>query len=145
MAVLTSSDNSVEKKRVPLSKEPVIIGRHPDCNIHIDDGSVSRHHAQVSFDGGSYFLQDLNQQKTLVGLVRGVLVRLELVGNDATKALVSWVVIILKELMRSKRVRWQFMGECGGRKSADTVQYRRTIVGAGLVMRSQMRSSSRLS
>lgn len=62
MAVLTSSDNSVENKRVSLSKEPVIIGRHPDCNIHIDDGSVSRHHAQVSFDGGSYFLQDLNSR-----------------------------------------------------------------------------------
>lgn len=62
MAILTSSDNAVLKKRFTLNKEPVIIGRHPDCDIHIDDGSVSRHHAQISCESGNYFLQDLNSR-----------------------------------------------------------------------------------
>ncbi len=62
MAILTSNDNSVLKKRFNLQKEPVIIGRHPDCDVHIDDGSVSRHHAQVTFEGGNYFVQDLNSR-----------------------------------------------------------------------------------
>ena len=62
MALLTSNDDSVIKKRFSLGKEPVIIGRHPDCDVHIDDGSVSRHHAQVTFDGGQYYVQDLNSR-----------------------------------------------------------------------------------
>lgn len=62
MAVLTSNDDSILKKRYPLGREPVIMGRHPDCDIHIDDGSVSRHHAQVTYEGGNYFLQDLNSR-----------------------------------------------------------------------------------
>jgi serine phosphatase RsbU (regulator of sigma subunit)/pSer/pThr/pTyr-binding forkhead associated (FHA) protein len=62
MAILTSNDDSVLKKRFNLQKEPVIIGRHPDCDVHIDDGSVSRHHAQVTFEGGNYFVQDLNSR-----------------------------------------------------------------------------------
>ncbi len=62
MAVLTSNDDSVVKKRFSLTKEPVIIGRHPDCDIHIDDGSVSRHHAQVTYEGGQYYVQDLNSR-----------------------------------------------------------------------------------
>ena len=45
-----------------MGKDPIVIGRHPDCDIHIDDGSVSRHHAQVTFEDGQYFLQDLNSR-----------------------------------------------------------------------------------
>ena len=45
-----------------MQKEPVVIGRHPDCDIHIDDGSVSRHHAQVTYEGGQYYVQDLNSR-----------------------------------------------------------------------------------
>ncbi|MFK7769821.1 MAG: SpoIIE family protein phosphatase [Mariniblastus sp.] len=62
MAVLTSNDDSVVKKRFSLQKDPVVIGRHPDCDIQIDDGSVSRHHAQVTYDGGQYYVQDLNSR-----------------------------------------------------------------------------------
>lgn len=62
MAILTSEDQAVQKQRCPLGNDPVIIGRHPDCDVHIDDGSVSRHHAQVTFDGGQYYLQDLNSR-----------------------------------------------------------------------------------
>jgi len=62
MAMLLSNDQSVLKKRFELSKDPVIIGRHPDCDVHIDDGSVSRHHAQVTFESGQYYVQDLNSR-----------------------------------------------------------------------------------
>jgi sigma-B regulation protein RsbU (phosphoserine phosphatase) len=62
MAVLTSSDSSVVNKRFVLGSEPAIIGRHPDCDVPIDDGSVSRHHAQVTLEEGQYFVQDLNSR-----------------------------------------------------------------------------------
>ena len=62
MATLTSTDPSVVNKRLKLGDEPVILGRHPQCEVHIEDGSVSRRHAQVTFDGGHYFLSDLNSR-----------------------------------------------------------------------------------
>ena len=62
MAILTSTDQSVVKKRFTLGADPVILGRHPECEVHIEDGSVSRRHAQVTFDDGHYFLSDLNSR-----------------------------------------------------------------------------------
>jgi serine phosphatase RsbU (regulator of sigma subunit)/pSer/pThr/pTyr-binding forkhead associated (FHA) protein len=45
-----------------LKNTPVIIGRHPECDIQIDDASVSRHHARITLDGGHFYLQDLNSR-----------------------------------------------------------------------------------
>lgn len=62
MAVISSSDDSVINKNVELSGDPITIGRHPECAIQIDDGSVSRHHAKVTNVDGVYFLEDLNSR-----------------------------------------------------------------------------------
>jgi len=62
MAILTSADDSVLKKKFALSDKPVILGRHPGCEIHIDDASVSRQHARVIYDQGDYFIEDLNSR-----------------------------------------------------------------------------------
>ena len=62
MAILTSTDQTVQNRRCALGKDPVIIGRHPDCDIHIDDASVSRRHAKVTFEGGQYYLHDLQSR-----------------------------------------------------------------------------------
>ena len=35
------------------------IGRSPDCDIFLDDVTVSRHHAVVSEQGGSFVIEDL--------------------------------------------------------------------------------------
>ena len=62
MAVLSSSDESVINKTFRLTDDPVIIGRHPECSIQIDDGSVSRHHAKVTNSDGIWFLEDLDSR-----------------------------------------------------------------------------------
>ena len=62
MAVLSSSDDSVIKKNYRLSSDPVVIGRHPECSIQIDDGSVSRHHAKVTSVDGAWYLEDLGSR-----------------------------------------------------------------------------------
>ena len=36
-----------------------VIGRHPDCGIQLDSNMVSRHHAEVIFDGQKHYLKDL--------------------------------------------------------------------------------------
>ena len=62
MAILTSVDEAVVKKKYTLAKDPVVMGRHPECDLHIDDGSVSRRHAQVVFRDGNYFVEDLDSR-----------------------------------------------------------------------------------
>ena len=62
MAILTSADESVVKKQFHLGSEPVIIGRHPECDVHIEDGSVSRRHAQITYEDGHFFVSDLNSR-----------------------------------------------------------------------------------
>lgn len=53
--VYLSDDNQAVHE---LSEETMTIGRLPDNTIQIEDGSVSSHHAEITFDGGSYQLHD---------------------------------------------------------------------------------------
>ncbi|MCH2181371.1 MAG: SpoIIE family protein phosphatase [Mariniblastus sp.] len=62
MAILTSVDESVIRQRVHLGRQTIVIGRHPECDIVIDDASVSRHHANISNDNGTFFVMDLESR-----------------------------------------------------------------------------------
>lgn len=62
MAILSSADDSVIKKNFRLTDESVLIGRHPECAIQIDDGSVSRHHARVTPVDGAWFIEDMGSR-----------------------------------------------------------------------------------
>jgi len=57
LIVTTAEGNEVSHD---LTESQITIGRLPDNMIHIDDGSVSSHHAQLTESGGDYILQDLN-------------------------------------------------------------------------------------
>lgn len=43
----------------PLATGETVLGRLPECAIHLPSNVVSRRHARVIHDGGSYFLEDL--------------------------------------------------------------------------------------
>jgi serine phosphatase RsbU (regulator of sigma subunit)/pSer/pThr/pTyr-binding forkhead associated (FHA) protein len=62
MASLTVNNGPETNKRYELSTTPCVMGRHPECNVVIDIGAVSRHHAQIVFEGGKYFVEDLNSR-----------------------------------------------------------------------------------
>ena len=62
MAILTSSSNRITKKRFSLQGKKVTIGRHPECDIHIDDSSVSRMHAVIDYRNDCYYLEDLDSR-----------------------------------------------------------------------------------
>ncbi len=62
MAILTSVSDSVEKKTFRLAEGSVTIGRHPECDLHINDGSVSRQHATVDFRDDAYYVEDLDSR-----------------------------------------------------------------------------------
>ena len=46
-------------QRVALGERITTVGRLPECTITIDDGNVSREHAQISPGGGGYVVADL--------------------------------------------------------------------------------------
>ena len=47
-------------RRVPLSAEPLVIGRSSKSAIQLDEQSVSRRHCEVTFEDGRYVVRDLD-------------------------------------------------------------------------------------
>ena len=62
MASFTVNNGPDAGRRHDVGTGTCVMGRHPDCHIVIDIGAVSRHHAQLVYDGGRYFLEDLNSR-----------------------------------------------------------------------------------
>lgn len=53
-------------RRLELSpREPVIFGRAADCQVVLDDETVSRRHASIGFARGEYVLEDLGSKNGL--------------------------------------------------------------------------------
>lgn len=48
--------------QIPLRGERAILGRHPNCEIVLDDVAVSRNHAQILESHGTFFLEDLRSR-----------------------------------------------------------------------------------
>src|SRR5580658_3529 len=51
--------NSNMGQRYPLSDSPVVLGRGEDCDVRINDHSVSRRHARIEPNPEGYFAIDL--------------------------------------------------------------------------------------
>ena len=49
-------------ERFPLVKERTVIGRHPSCDIVIEESAASRHHAAVTFTGTGFAIEDLGSR-----------------------------------------------------------------------------------
>lgn len=49
-------------ERFELNQDEISIGRHPDCNIVVDAGAVSRFHAKVIRDGEQFTVHDLGSR-----------------------------------------------------------------------------------
>ena len=62
MPFLTSVDASVVKKQFEILSRPVVIGRHPECDVVIDEVSVSRRHAQIVKENGNFYIEDLSSR-----------------------------------------------------------------------------------
>ena len=45
--------------RIPLDQALVTLGRHPESAIFLDDVTVSRRHAEISYTGGRYLIRDV--------------------------------------------------------------------------------------
>lgn len=52
--------NDEDVMTVDLDKECHVVGRHEECDIHIDNLGVSRQHARFMRSGAFYYVEDLN-------------------------------------------------------------------------------------
>jgi serine phosphatase RsbU (regulator of sigma subunit)/pSer/pThr/pTyr-binding forkhead associated (FHA) protein len=62
MAALQTIEGLESGQVFPLEKDSIILGRHPECDIVLDSGAVSRQHARVFQDGGRFYVQDLHSR-----------------------------------------------------------------------------------
>ena len=47
---------------IELAGNRMVLGRHPNCEIVLDDAAVSRHHAQILQSHGNFYLEDLRSR-----------------------------------------------------------------------------------
>ncbi len=62
MAVLKLVSGGPVGQMLPVTGERVLLGRHPTCQIVLDNAAISRHHAQILESHGEYFLEDLRSR-----------------------------------------------------------------------------------
>jgi len=62
MPLLTTENGPETGRLYQLDSSTTVIGRHPECDVVVDVGAVSRHHAQVVEIGGSFYVEDLNSR-----------------------------------------------------------------------------------
>src|SRR6476660_7445074 len=62
VAVLMVINGSCPGPLVELAGERMVMGRHPSCQIVLDNAAVSRNHAQILESHGTYFLEDLRSR-----------------------------------------------------------------------------------
>ena len=62
MAQLRLIQGAAQEAVYPLVKDCTILGRHPNCDIVLEVGAVSRQHARIIKDESGYCLEDLNSR-----------------------------------------------------------------------------------
>ena len=62
MAVLHVIRGQSSLPSIPIIRECTVLGRHPDCELVLDNIAISRQHAQILESHGSYFLEDLRSR-----------------------------------------------------------------------------------
>lgn len=62
MALLKLIRGGAVGQMLPLNGERTVLGRHPSCQIVLDNAAVSRQHAQILENHGTYYLEDLRSR-----------------------------------------------------------------------------------
>jgi serine phosphatase RsbU (regulator of sigma subunit) len=70
MAVLLAIQGLPQGEILTLEKETTILGRHPECDIVLDAGAISRQHARILTAGDEFYVEDLGSRNGT--LVNGV-------------------------------------------------------------------------
>lgn len=78
--------NGTEPGRVyRLDRDAAVMGRHPDCDIVLDQGAVSRQHARVTAANNEFYVEDLGSRNGTLVNGQAVSGRRRLYDNDQVK------------------------------------------------------------
>jgi sigma-B regulation protein RsbU (phosphoserine phosphatase) len=85
MAFLRALNGPEPGRLYRLDRENAILGRHPDCDIVLDEGAVSRQHARIVMVNDEFFVEDLGSRNGTA--VNGQIIheRRRLYHNDQVK------------------------------------------------------------
>ncbi len=62
MPFLTKDEADNIVRNIALDREEMVIGRHPECQIIVDEGAISRRHARIYTDQGQHLIEDLQSR-----------------------------------------------------------------------------------
>src|SRR3954454_9246156 len=62
MYYLLANNGPQAGRKYELKGDKYVLGRHPDCQIVIEVGAVSRNHCQIVREGNDYKIEDLNSR-----------------------------------------------------------------------------------
>jgi serine phosphatase RsbU (regulator of sigma subunit)/pSer/pThr/pTyr-binding forkhead associated (FHA) protein len=62
VAILQVVSGAAEGLQYPLIADRTILGRHPNCQIVLQNNVVSRHHAQILESHGTFYVEDLRSR-----------------------------------------------------------------------------------
>lgn len=127
MAALKLIRGGMVGQLLPINGERVVLGRHPTCQIVLDNAAVSRHHAQILESHGTYFLEDLRSRNGTQLNQESIQGRTELHEGDQIKLcdyIFEFVAASLSDLK---------LGRLISNKPAAPVQRSRETVEGGFV------------
>lgn len=82
MALLKVNQGPNPGQVLPIEGESIVLGRHPDCDIVLESGAVSRQHARIWRIIGDFYVEDLHSRNGTFVNGRAVVDRQLLSDND---------------------------------------------------------------
>jgi serine phosphatase RsbU (regulator of sigma subunit) len=82
MAVLQAIKGLTPGQLFRLEQDCAVLGRHPDCDIVLEVGAISRQHARILKLGDGFFVEDLHSRNGTFLNEQGVRGRRKLAEND---------------------------------------------------------------
>ena len=123
MYYLLANNGPQQGRRYDLKGDKYVLGRHPDCDIVIEVGAVSRNHCQVVRDGNGYALEDLGSRN-------GTFV------NDESPKVEGKRPLRLGDVLRVCEVSFTYLSDVPapgeGRQAPGTAPTGKMVDGAGL-------------
>src|SRR5210317_1740058 len=95
MARLLLIENGRLKSEIAMLGDSIRIGRDQKGQVHIEDATVSRYHAEIFRRGESYFLED--KKSTNGTRLNGRLVAEKTILKDKDKIAIGNVVLIFEK------------------------------------------------
>ncbi len=69
----------------PVTKEIMLLGRHPDCDIQLESNMLSRKHARLSKEDGAFYIEDLGSGNGTFVNGKRIEQRIPIANNDRVK------------------------------------------------------------